>query len=79
MRGVGRGRGEGGGGGGGRGGGEGGEGEQPHSEQRIHAYTIVTPPTRTMQSTTFIQSVQTESHFWLVNCASSHHRGTDIQ
>ena len=31
-----------------RGGGEGGGGggEQPHSEQRLHAYTIVTSPTR---------------------------------
>ena len=26
--------------------GGGGGGEQPHSEQRLHAYTTVTPPTR---------------------------------
>ena len=34
--------------GGGKGGGGvgGGGGEQPHSEQRLHAYTIVTSPTR---------------------------------
>ena len=32
----------------GRGGGGGG-GEQPHSEQRLHAYTTVTPPTREPQ------------------------------
>ena len=33
-------------GGGGGGGGGGGEGERPHSEQCLHAYTTVTPPTR---------------------------------